>query len=107
MVILHYMVYKNNNYNIVIFISQYEIVTKNIGLACAKLFIMKGGQIMSQEILRNRLLNIIRYEGVNQKFIAKQTKISEGLLSRFKNNKTELDLLDSESLDKYLLSKGY
>ena len=62
---------------------------------------------MSQEILRNRLLNIIRNEGVNQKFIAKQTEISEGLLSRFKNNKTELGLLDRESLDKYLLSKGY
>ena len=44
MAILHYMVYKNNNYNIVIFISQYEIVTKNIGLACAKMFIMKGGK---------------------------------------------------------------
>ena len=62
---------------------------------------------MSHEILRNRLLNIIRNEGVNQKFIAKQTEISEGLLSRFKNNKTELGLLDRESLDKYLLSKGY
>lgn len=62
---------------------------------------------MSQEILRNRLLNIIRNEGVNQKFIAKQTEISEGLLSRFKNNKAELGLLDRESLDKYLLSKGY
>lgn len=68
---------------------------------------MKGGQGMSQEALRERLLKIIRYEGVNQKFIAKRTKISEGLLSRFKNNKAELDLIDSESLDKYLLSKGY
>lgn len=33
---------------------------------------------MSQEDLRTRLLSIIRNEGVNQKFIAKQAKISEG-----------------------------
>lgn len=62
---------------------------------------------MSQEDLRSRLLNIIRNEGVNQKFIAKQTNINEGLLSRFKNQKTELDLIDRESLNTYLLSKGY
>lgn len=68
---------------------------------------LKGGHIMSQEDLRSRLLNIIRNEGVNQKFIAKQTNINEGLLSRFKNRKTELDLIDRESLNTYLLSKGY
>lgn len=62
---------------------------------------------MSQEDLRIRLLSIIRNEGVNQKFIAKQTKISEGLLSRFKNQKTELDLIDRESLNNFLQSKGY
>ena len=62
---------------------------------------------MSQEDLRTRLLSIIRNEGVNQKFIAKQTKISEGLLSRFKNQKAELDLIDRESLNKFLQSKGY
>lgn len=62
---------------------------------------------MSQEDLRTRLLSIIRNEGVNQKFIAKQTKISEGLLSRFKNQKTELDLIDRESLNNFLQSKGY
>ena len=62
---------------------------------------------MSQEDLRTRLLSIIRNEGVNQKFIAKQTKISEGLLSKFKNQKAELDLIDRESLNNFLQSKGY
>ena len=62
---------------------------------------------MSQENLRTRLLSIIRNEGVNQKFIAKQAKISEGLLSRFKNQKAELDLIDRESLNNFLQSKGY
>ena len=62
---------------------------------------------MSQEDLRTRILSIIRNEGVNQKFIAKQTKISEGLLSRFKNQKAELDLIDRESLNNFLKSKGY
>ena len=62
---------------------------------------------MSQEDLRTRLLSIIHNEGVNQKFIAKQAKISEGLLSRFKNQKAELDLIDRESLNKFLQSKGY
>ena len=62
---------------------------------------------MSQEDLRTRLLSIIHNEGVNQKFIARQTKISEGLLSRFKNQKAELDLIDRESLNNFLQSKGY
>ena len=62
---------------------------------------------MSQQTLRERLLNIIKNEGVNQKFISKQTRINEGLLSRFKNDKAELDYLDSRSLDNYLQSKGY
>lgn len=62
---------------------------------------------MSQEELRDRLLALIKNEGINQKFIAKQTRISEGLLSRFKNNKAELHLLDRESLDKFIQMKGY
>lgn len=62
---------------------------------------------MSQEDLRTRLLSIIHNEGVNQKFIARQTKISEGLLSRFKNQKAELDLIDRESLNNFLQLKGY
>nr|DAL51862.1 MAG TPA_asm: ATP-dependent target DNA activator B [Caudoviricetes sp.] len=62
---------------------------------------------MSQQELRERLLNIIKNEGVNQKFISKQTHINEGLLSRFKNDKAELDYLDSRSLNNYLQSKGY
>lgn len=62
---------------------------------------------MSQEILRDRLHKIILKEGINQKHIAKITKINEGLLSRFKNSKVELGLLDRESLDKFLMSKGY
>lgn len=70
-------------------------------------FYEKGNRIMTQELLRKRLLDIIKIEGVNQKHIAKQTRIPESLLSRFKNNKCELGLLDRESLDKYLSSKGY
>lgn len=62
---------------------------------------------MSQELLRERLLNYINNEGVNQKFIANQTKISETSLSRFKNRKAELYLVDCDSLNSYLLSKGY
>lgn len=62
---------------------------------------------MSQELLRNRLLEFIRVEGVNQKHISKQTRINEGLLSRYKNDKCDLGLLDRESLDHYLVSKGY
>lgn len=62
---------------------------------------------MSQEVLRDRLLKFISVEGVNQKHISKQTKINEGLLSRWKNAKSELGLLDRESLDEYLKSKGY
>lgn len=63
--------------------------------------------MLSQEILRDRLLNYIRLEGVNQKHISKNVRINEGLLSRFKNNKTELGSLDTKSLDRFLLSKGY
>lgn len=62
---------------------------------------------MSQEFLRERLLNFIENEGVNQKFIANQTKISETTLSRFKNGKVKLYLADRESLNSYLLLKGY
>lgn len=62
---------------------------------------------MSQKLLRNRLLEFIRVEGVNQKHISKQTRINEGLLSRYKNDKCDLGLLDRESLDHYLVSKGY
>lgn len=62
---------------------------------------------MSQEKLRDRLLNIIKNEGMTQKFIAKQTRISEGVLSRFKNSKVELDWIDSQTLDKFLQVKGY
>lgn len=62
---------------------------------------------MSQEKLRDRLLNIIKNEGMTQKFIAKQTRISEGVLSRFKNSKVGLDWIDSQTLDKFLQAKGY
>lgn len=62
---------------------------------------------MSQEVLRDRLLKFIHIEGVNQKHISKQTKINEGLLSRYKNAKCDLGLLDREALDKFLLLKGY
>lgn len=57
--------------------------------------------------LRQRLVNFIEIEGVNQKHICLQIKINQALLSRFKNQKYELNLIESESLDKYLKSKGY
>lgn len=63
--------------------------------------------MMSQEMLRNRLLNYIKDNGITQKHISKQTKIRECNLSQFKNNKNELGSLDEKSLNSYLLSKGY
>ena len=68
---------------------------------------LESEDIMSQEVLRDRLLQFIHVEGVNQKHISKQTKINEGLLSRYKNKKCDLGLLDRESLDHFLVSKGY
>lgn len=62
---------------------------------------------MPQDELKNRLVAILKNEGINQKFISKKTKISESVLSRFKNNKTELDMIDYKALSEYLLSKGY
>lgn len=62
---------------------------------------------MGQESLRARLRNFIKVEGIRQKHIANQIDISESLLSRFKNELTELDDYDSEHLSDYLLSKGY
>lgn len=62
---------------------------------------------MPQDELKNRLVALLRNEGINQKFISKKTKISESVLSRFKNNKTELDMIDYKALSEYLLSKGY
>lgn len=65
------------------------------------------GNMLSQEILRNRLLSYIRCDGVTQKHISKQTKIKECDLSKFKNCKSELGSLDTKALNSYLLSKGY
>lgn len=62
---------------------------------------------MSQLELRERLTSIIKNEGVSQKHIAKQTRISESMLSLFKNNKSDLGLIEREALDGYLTSKGY
>ena len=62
---------------------------------------------MGQKSLRARLKNFIKVEGIRQKHIANQIDISESLLSRFKNELTELDDYDSEHLNDYLLSKGY
>lgn len=62
---------------------------------------------MDQGNLRNRLKTFIKVEGIRQKHIANQIDISESLLSRFKNELTELDDYDSEHLNDYLVSKGY
>ena len=63
--------------------------------------------MLSQEILRDRLLQIVKCEGITQKHISKQTKIRECDLSKFKNNKGELGSLSEKALNSYLLSKGY
>lgn len=57
--------------------------------------------------LRTRLINFIETEGVNQKHICLQVKINQALLSRFKNKKYELNMIEAEFLDEYLKSKGY
>ncbi len=57
--------------------------------------------------LRTRMTNYITSEGVSQKHIARQTKISESMLSLFKNGKSELGLIEREALDSYLKQKGY
>lgn len=63
---------------------------------------------MSQEQLRDRLIRFIKVEGVNQKHISIKTGINQGLLSQFKNERVdELGIIDAESLDEFLLSKGY
>lgn len=62
---------------------------------------------MSQSELKTRLLKLIDNEGTSQKFIAKQTKISETMISLFKNDKAKLGLIERESLDRYLTSRGY
>ena len=86
------------------------IFLENNRLACD---IFWKGNIMTQESLkknqnlRKRLINLIKNEGVNQKHISKKTNIAESMLSRFKNNKCELGLIDREALDDYLKCKGY
>lgn len=67
----------------------------------------KVENMLSHEVLRDRLISYIKCNGVTQKHISKQTKIRECDLSKFKNSKSELGSLDTKSLDKFLLSKGY
>ncbi len=57
--------------------------------------------------LKNRLIKFINENGVNQKFISYHTRIPESTLSRFKNGKCGLDLLDKQSLDTFLKLKKY
>ena len=57
--------------------------------------------------LRTCRMDYITNEGVSQKFITKQTGISESMLSLFKNGKTQLGLLDREKLNGFLKQKGY
>ena len=57
--------------------------------------------------LRTRMMDYITNEGVMQRFITKQTGISESMLSLFKNDKTQLGLIDREKLDGFLKQKGY
>ena len=70
-------------------------------------YIYERRTVMPQDELKNRLVALLKNEGINQKFISKKTKISESVLSRFKNDKTELDMIDYQALSDYLLSKGY
>lgn len=78
-----------------------------IGIVRAAVYIYERRTVMPQDELKNRLVALLKNEGINQKFISKKTKISESVLSRFKNNKTELDMIDYKALSEYLLSKGY
>lgn len=57
--------------------------------------------------LKNRLIKFINENGVNQKFISYHTRIPESTLSRFKNGRCGLDLLDKQSLDTFLKLKKY
>ncbi|MCI8427926.1 MAG: hypothetical protein HFJ03_10450 [Lachnospira sp.] len=65
--------------------------------------------MITQDIseLKNRLIKFINENGVNQKFISHHTRIPESTLSRFKNGKCGLDLLDKQSLDTFLKLKKY
>lgn len=110
--VLHYMVYINFSYIIIKLLFKYEKQIKDHRIACEintnlSVYFRKEDCIMAQEILRKRLINIIIVEGVNQKHIAKQTKIPESLLSRFKNSKCDLGLFDREALDSFLKLKGF
>ncbi len=65
--------------------------------------------------LRDRMIRYIKETKTTQKEIARQTKISEGVISRWKNNNDigfqennkNLYRLDIERLNYYLSVKGY
>ena len=101
------MVYINFNYIIYKLFFASSNTHKKISINCHFPTKMESEVVMEQQLLRERLLQFICEEGVNQKYIAKKTRINEGLLSQYKNCKHDLRLLDRESLDEFLRSKGY
>jgi hypothetical protein len=62
---------------------------------------------MNQCEVRIRFRNYLENSGVKQTYVAKNTCLPTDLLSRFKNEKRDLFLLDLQKLDEFLLSKGF
>lgn len=60
-----------------------------------------------QSELRKRLRKFLASEGTTQKFIATKTCIDTSILSRFKNDKIDLESVDIMLLDDFLKEKGY
>lgn len=60
-----------------------------------------------QEELRSRLCDFLVSEGVTQKFIANKICVNTSVLSRFKTGQLDLESVDCDLLDDFLLSKGY
>lgn len=62
---------------------------------------MKGGVIMDQTELRDRLNYACDTVGLKSKTIAKIAGVEESRLSRFKNGKAMLCLPEAKKLEKY------
>jgi DNA-binding Xre family transcriptional regulator len=61
----------------------------------------------NQENTRERLALLILREGTSQKHIARQTRIIESNLSRFKNSTKTLSQSELNKLIQFLELKGY
>ena len=69
----------------------------------------------AQDCLRNRMLKFIKETKIKQREIAKHSKISESVLSQWKNNRDIgfsdnnklLHVFDAGRLHRYLCDRGY